>query len=128
MSSKGLKGDPRSTKWTPSSLLEALSMSFDDLEAYAYINGGDVILRQEYELLILKIPSYLSRRDFAVYVNNLGGTAFICKNGLGFILPTVTGIMISFYSQVIHTEKNYKYMAIEPLGIVNRSDAIETCP
>jgi hypothetical protein len=103
-------------------------MSFDDLEAYAYINGGDVILRQEYELLILKIPSYLSRRDFAVYISNLGGTAFICRNGLGFVLPTITGIMISFYSQVIHTEKNYKYIAIEPLGIVNRGDTIDVCP
>jgi len=106
--------------WSPSSLLNAARVSFDDIEAYAYISGGELILRLEYELLVIRVPSVFGYEDLAAYVSRLGGDAFKCKRGLGFTLPSVAGLKIAFHARIIHREKESIYIAVEPRGVAGR--------
>lgn len=129
MTAKELRGGggskPRS--WSPSTLLEALRTSFDDIEAYAYMNGGELILRSEYELIIIRVPSSLIYWDLEAYLYKLGAQVYDCRRGIGFILPTASGPRLVFHARIIHRENGKAYIAIEPRGVVNRGEKPKLC-
>lgn len=127
MTHKELRRGGGGGEWSPSTLLEALSTSFDDLEAYAYMNGGDLILRSEYELLILRVPSALTYSDLEAYVERLGGSVYPCRRGLGIILPTISGPRLAFHARIIHREAGNTYLAIEPRGVVSKGRRPSLC-
>ncbi len=120
------RGNPYSG-WSPSTLLEALRTSFDDIEAYAYLSGGDVILRAEYELLVIRVPVELGYEDFAVYLDKLGGSVYVCSRGMGFVLPTAAGPRLAFHARRIHVSGRNAYIAVEPRGVVSREERPPLC-
>ncbi len=127
MTSRELGGGSNAKGWSPSTLLEALRTSFDDIEAYAYMNGGDLVLRSEYEVIVIRVPAGLGYRDFMSYLEKLGASVYPCSRGLGFILPTVSGPRIAFHARMIHREAGSVYIAVEPRGVVTRGERPRLC-
>lgn len=127
MASKEVPGGSKPREWSPSTLLEALRVSFDDIEAYAYMNGGDLVLRSEYEVLVIRVPNIYDYSDFEAYLDKLGASVYRCSRGLGFILPTVSGPRIAFHARVIHRDRTGTYIAVEPRGVVARGERPRLC-
>ncbi|KSW11462.1 hypothetical protein CF15_00995 [Pyrodictium occultum] len=127
MVAKELNGGSKPKSWSPSTLLEALRTSFDDLEAYAYINGGDLVLRSEYEVLVIRVPGSLVYWDLEAYLYKLGAQVYECRRGLGFILPTSSGPRLVFHARMIHRENGMAYIAIEPRGVAARGERPRLC-
>jgi hypothetical protein len=127
LASKEVRGGSQPKGWSPSTLLEALRVSFDDIEAYAYMSGGDLVLRSEYEVLVIRIPRSLGYDDMEAYLDKLGASVYRCSRGLGFILPTVSGPRIAFHARIIHRDRHGTYIAIEPRGVVTRGERPRLC-
>ncbi len=104
--------------WSPGLLLQALRNLFDDLEAFVAIRGGSVVLRLEYELLILSVPGF-SYESLEQYLHGLGATVYRCRKGLGAIVPSTGGTRVAIHARVIHREGLKAYVAFEPRGLVN---------
>lgn len=127
MASKSVGGGSKPQGWSPSTLLEALRASFDDIEAYAYMSGGDLVLRSEYEVLVIRVPRSLGYEDLEVYLDRLGASLYRCSRGLGFILPTMSGPRLAFHARIIHRDRNGTYIAVEPRGVVSRGSRPRLC-
>lgn len=127
MGTRELRHEGRGSGWSPSTLLEALHTSFDDIESFAYINGGDLVFRSEYELLVIRVPGGIGYADLEAYIERLGGSVYPCRRGLGFILPTMQGPRIAYHARIIHRERGSTYLAIEPRGVVHRGERPSLC-
>ena len=127
MASKSVGGGSKPQGWSPSTLLEALRASFDDIEAYAYMSGGDLVLRSEYEVMVIRVPRSLGYEDLEVYLDRLGASLYRCSRGLGFILPTMSGPRLAFHARIIHRDRNGTYIAVEPRGVVAKGSRPRLC-
>ncbi|ABM80453.1 hypothetical protein [Hyperthermus butylicus] len=97
----------------PSELLEALRLGFDDMEAYAYMAGGDVVLRVEYELLVLRVPRHLLYWDLTAYLRRLGSEVAQCGHTIYFTYNAY-GLRIVYQARIIHIHRGNAYLAVAP--------------
>ena len=102
-----------------SEVMESMRMFFDDIEAYTYMSNGEVILRLEYELIVIRVPARLGLRDIASYLFNLGAQVYRNRRGLDIVIRVNTNTWLALRAATIHLENGWAYIAIEPRKILN---------
>lgn len=106
-----------------SEVMESLRMFFDDIEAYAYMSNGEVILRLEYEVMVIRVPSRLGLRDLASYLFRLGAQVYRNRRYLDIVIQVNLGTWLALRAATIHAENNWAYIAIEPRKILSEENA-----
>ncbi|BEP18428.1 hypothetical protein PYJP_17800 [Pyrofollis japonicus] len=103
-------------------VFESIRLLFDDIEAYAYMSRGEVILRLEYELILIRVPTGYGLRDLASYLFKLGAHIYRKRRGIDFALDVDEENWVVFHAETIHVERGQAYIAIEPRRIVSGDD------
>ena len=107
-----------------SEVMESMRMFFDDIEAYTYMSNGEVILRLEYELIVIRIPVKLGLRDLASYLFKLGAQVYRNRRGLDIVIQVNPETWLALRAATIHVDNGWAYIAIEPRKILSEEDAL----
>ena len=107
-----------------SEVMESMRMFFDDIEAYTYMSNGEVILRLEYELIVIRIPAELGLRDLASYLFRLGAQVYRNSRGLDIVIQVNPETWLALRAATIHLDNGWAYIAIEPRKILSEEDVL----
>ncbi len=102
--------------------MEVIREFFDDIEALAFMEDGDVIARSEYEFIVISLPRRPYLLDLvAEYIESTGAEIDRrTRQCIYFSIPLESGGRLSMRACRIHTHGNRVYLAIEPLKIKSR--------
>jgi len=105
------EADEKTFSNTPS---EIVRLSFDDIEAYAYMTGGSLILRLDPNIIIVKLPSIVVRWDFIGYLDKIGATVRRISRGRIYFTYEAMGCKVNLIASIIHRYADSVYVAVTP--------------
>ena len=106
----------REENLSPQHVPEVIKLGFDELEAYAYMAGGEPILRIEYKLLVIRLPLYAVRWDFIGYLRKLGAQIISRKKREITFTYEALGVEVKFRGGIIHRYGDNVYLAFVPVN------------
>jgi hypothetical protein len=95
---------------------EVIRLGFDDIEAYAYMTGGTLILRLDPRLIIVKLPKMVVHWDLIGYLEKIGATIrHTEKRGRIRFTYEALGCQVDFIASIIYRYGDSVYLAVAPV-------------
>jgi hypothetical protein len=94
---------------------EVIRLGFDDIEAYAYMTGGTLILRLDPNLIIVKLPKMVVRWDFIGYLEKIGAEVKRVERRRIYFTYEALGYQVDFVASPIFRYADSVYLAVTPL-------------
>ena len=93
---------------------------FDLVEEFAQIYDGSTVLRSEYEVLVVKVPSGVGLEGLAAYLLDMEVTPYRRGHSLYTLVDAGDEFIVAFRAAVIHREPGYHYIAVEPTRLFEK--------
>ncbi len=94
--------------------LEVVALGFDDIEAYAYMVGGDVIVRLNGKLLIVKLPKPVVKWDLIGYLEKIAADILEVRNRKIVFTYEAFNCKVELLLSTIYQHGGFLYVAVTP--------------